>query len=65
MFTIFFAGKHFAPDLKIGDMNIQEFLQGYFAAMARVGANVCVVHSTSSHISFAVALHSLSLPLSL
>jgi len=45
MFTLFFAGKHFAPDLKVGDVNIQEFLQGYYiAAMARVGANVCVVH---------------------
>jgi hypothetical protein len=38
MFTLFFAGKDFAPNLKIGDINIQDFLQGhYIAAMARVG----------------------------
>jgi len=38
MFTLFFAGNDFAPDLKIGGVNIQDFLQGhYIAAMARVG----------------------------
>jgi len=43
MFTLFFAGKHFAPHLKIADANIQDFLQGhYIAAMARVGANMCL-----------------------
>jgi len=44
MFTLFFAGKDFAPDFKIGDMNIQDFLQGhYIAAMARVGVNMCAM----------------------
>ena len=41
MFTLFFAGRDFAPDLKIGDINIQDFLQDhYIAAMARVGVNL-------------------------
>ena len=44
MFTLFFAGRDFAPDLKIGGVNIQDFLQGhYIAAMARVGANLRAV----------------------
>jgi len=41
MFTLFFAGKDFAPDLKIDGVNIQDFLQGhYIAAMARVGEHI-------------------------
>jgi len=39
MFTLFFAGRDFAPDMQIAGVNVQDFLQGhYIAAMARVGA---------------------------
>ena len=61
MFTLFFAGKDFAPDLKIGDVNIQDFLQGhYIAAMARVGMNIYAVLFSSSY-----TFSNFSLPLSL
>lgn len=37
MFTLFFGGRTFAPSLKVGDQNIQDFLQGHFiAAMQQV-----------------------------
>jgi len=37
MFTLFFAGRDFAPGLEIDGQNVQDFLQGhYIAAMARV-----------------------------
>ena len=37
MFTLFFAGRDFAPNLEVGGANIQDFLQGhYVAAMAKV-----------------------------
>lgn len=37
MFTLFFAGRDFAPDLEVGGVNVQDFLQGhYIAAMAKV-----------------------------
>ena len=36
MFTLFFAGRDFAPKLLVEGQNIQDFLQGHFiAAMAR------------------------------
>jgi len=39
MFTLFFAGRDFAPKLLVQGQNIQDFLQGHFiAAMARCDA---------------------------
>ena len=73
MFTLFFAGKDFAPDLKIGDVNIQDFLQGhYIAAMARVGMNIYAVLFPSSwtfsnfslFLSLSLSQHSFSFSLS-
>ena len=41
MFTLFWAGKRFAPDLNIKGMNIQEFLQThYIRAMQRIAQSL-------------------------
>ena len=40
MFTLFFAGRDFAPNFEIDGSNIQDFLQGhYIGAIARVRNN--------------------------
>lgn len=41
MWTLFFAGAHFAPSALVGDINIQHFLQGhYFGAMRAVAERI-------------------------
>lgn len=41
MFTLFFAGRDFAPLCIIDGQNIQDYLQGHYrAAMARLGARI-------------------------
>lgn len=41
MFTLFFAGRHFAPKCVIDGVNIQDYLQGHFiAACARLARRI-------------------------
>jgi hypothetical protein len=41
MFTLFFAGKIYAPDLLIGDQNIQDYLQNhYFNAVCELAKHI-------------------------
>ncbi len=58
MFTLFFAGNHFAPQLKIGGEPVQEYLQRhYIAALRTLAQRVCDLPNVTGYDTFNEPLH--------
>jgi hypothetical protein len=58
MFTLFFAGNDFAPQLRIEGVPVQEYLQGhYVAAMQRVAERLCDLQNVVGYDTLNEPLH--------